>query len=61
MFLEMAMQKQQPGEVDDRNESKNGPMTFFPLYFSEIPLQIQKHMETFVLCSHKSEKKCGGF
>jgi hypothetical protein len=25
-----------------RNESKNGPMAYFPLYFSEFPFYMQK-------------------
>ena len=30
-------------------------MTFFPLYFSEIPLYIQKGMATIEKCSNKFE------
>jgi hypothetical protein len=28
------------------NESKNGPMANFPLYFSDIPLKMRKWMAT---------------
>ena len=43
-----------------RNESKNGPMPYFPLYFSEFPLYMQKMVATPQKCPKTHEIFFGG-
>jgi hypothetical protein len=43
-----------------RNESKNGPMAYFPLYFSEFPLYSQKMVATPQKCPKTHDIFVGG-
>ena len=38
-----------------QNESKKSSMAYFHLYFSEIPLYIQKYMATHEICKENAE------
>jgi hypothetical protein len=43
-----------------RNKSKNGPMAYFPLYFSEFPLYTRKMVATPQKCHKTHEIVFGG-